>query len=446
MSYLPHTEADRRAMLDVIGLKSQEDLYHMIPSGLKKTRLELADPLSELEVQREMTTLAAKNRSMVSFAGAGSYRRFIPSAVDAILSRSEFYTAYTPYQPEISQGTLQAIYEFQSMICLLTGMEVANASMYDGATATAEAALMAMRLTRRNKVLVSKTVHPEYREVIKTYLSGLGMNVEELDATDGMLTVDSFEATSEDAALVVAVPNFFGGLEAGKELAEKIHAAGGLFVVVAEPTSLGLLEAPAKYGADICVGDGQSFGSPMSFGGPSFGFMATTSKNARQLPGRIVGATVDTRGQRVFTLTLQTREQHIRREKATSNICSNQGLNALGATIYLSLVGKEGLKQVATMSLQGAHSLAERIDRLPGFKVKWNGFFNEFVVESSLPLERVFAEMEAKNILPGVKLGRFFPELKNCFLTCVTEANTPEELDRFVETLGAVAAPAVASR
>ncbi|HEY9766802.1 MAG TPA: aminomethyl-transferring glycine dehydrogenase subunit GcvPA [Chroococcales cyanobacterium] len=441
MNYLPHTEGDRRAMLDSIGLKKSEELYSSIPKELKIEKLDLPAPKSEWEVTKELSALAAKNRSasqMAHFIGAGSYHRFIPSAVDAILSRSEYYTAYTPYQPEISQGTLQGIYEFQSMMCLLTGMDVSNASMYDGASAAAEAALMATRATNKKKILVSTTLHPEWRQVISTYAEGMAIEIEESGYENGLLSAGTVEKifTDDFAGLVLSCPNFFGGIEDLRAIAEIVHAKGGLLIVAADPVALALLEAPGNCGADIVVGDGQSLGSPMSFGGPSFGFMTTKDKLARQLPGRIVGATVDSRGEKVYTLTLQTREQHIRREKATSNICSNQGLNALAATMYLSLLGKEGLRQVANLSIQGAHHLADRIAEIPGMKMKFDSpFFQEFVVQSNLPLEEVFAELEKFDVLPGVRLETWYPELKNCFLTCVTETNSEAEIERFIEVL-----------
>jgi glycine dehydrogenase subunit 1 len=433
MSYLPHTDLDRRAMLDTIGIASTEELYHTVPKDLRVTSLELPEGISEWEVQQEMGRIAARNDiQYANFLGAGCYNRYIPSAVDAILQRSEFYTAFTPYQPEISQRTLQAIYEFQSQICLLTGMDVANASMYDGASATAEAALMALRVTGRHEILVADSVHPEYRQVIRTY----GAKTIELPTKGGVL--DNFDIPETAAGLIVQVPNFFGALEDVRALSERIHAKGGLLVVVVDPVSLALLEAPGAYGADIVVGDGQSLGNPMYFGGPHLGFMATKDKLARQLPGRIVGATVDARGDRVFTLTLQTREQHIRREKATSNICSNQGLCALAATIYLSLLGKEGLAQVANVSLQRAHHLASQIAQMQGFKIRYQApFFHEFVVEAPMPAKQLLASLKNRGILGGVALDRWYPELDHCILVAVTEANSTQEIQRYLEALEA---------
>lgn len=431
MSYLPHTESDRQALLKTIGIASTEELYTSVPSDLRLAKLNLPDGKSEWEVQHEMTRIASRNQvNAANFIGAGCYQRYIPSAVDALLMRSEFYTAYTPYQPEISQGTLQAIYEFQSMVCELTGMDVANASMYDGASAAAEAALMAMRATRRDRILVANSVHPEYRQTMRTY----GANIVELPTSEGVL--DEFEIPDDVAGIVIQVPNFFGCIEDVRAISERIHAKGGLLVVVADPVSLALLEAPGSYAADIVVGEGQSLGNPMNYGGPHLGFMAAKDKLARQLPGRIVGATLDARGEQVYTLTLQTREQHIRREKATSNICSNQGLAALAATIYLSLVGKEGLAQVANISLQRAHHLADKIGQIPGFKVRFEApFFQEFVVEAPMPASELLAKLREQGILGGVALERWYSGMERNFLVCVTEVNTPEEIQRFVDAL-----------
>ncbi|MFP5503653.1 MAG: aminomethyl-transferring glycine dehydrogenase subunit GcvPA [Candidatus Sericytochromatia bacterium] len=438
--YLPLSDADRAEMLQAIGAESFEALMAHVPSAIRLKQLDLPDGLSEIEVQARMRELAEANTPLgpKSFLGAGVYQRFVPAAVDAILSRSEFYTAYTPYQPEISQGTLQATYEFQSLICALTGMDVANASLYDVSTATPEAAFMAMRLTGREEILVAGTLHPEYLEVLRTYARGPEPVIRTIEAPAGRLDPKAVaSAVSEKTAcVVVQTPNFFGLLEEMPAIAEAAHAAGALLVAVVDPVSLGLLADPGSYGADIVIGDGQSIGNSPSFGGPHIGFLATTSKNFRQLPGRIVGATVDAKGEKVYTLTLQTREQHIRREKATSNICTNQALNALAVTVYLTLAGSEGLKQVAEVSAQRAHHLASRLAELPGFSLAFDGpFFNEFAVRCPMPVDELLARLEARGILGGVALGRWFPALADCLLVAVTEVNTPAALDAFVEGL-----------
>lgn len=439
--YLCHTPEERAEMLTTIGVPSMEALYAHIPAAIRTRGLELPPALSEWEVQERLRELAGKNvplSQVASFLGAGTYRRYIPAVVDAVLSRSEFYTAYTPYQPEISQGTLQTIYEFQTMVCELTGLEVANASMYDGATATAEAALMAMRLNRREKVLVANTLHPEYREVIRTYTGGIGAEIAEVPHRAGLLDADALGrmlAAGDVAGVLVQVPSFLGTVEDLRPIAEQVHAAGALLIVVAEPISLGLLVAPGHAGADIVVGDGQPLGNPVSFGGPHVGFMACREALVRQLPGRIAGASLDSRGQRVFTLTLQTREQHIRREKAISNICTNQALNALGTSVALAMLGREGLRELATTALQRAHHLAARLRAVPGFSTPLGTrHFNEFVLEVPGGREgvvRMQRELAAEGILPGVALARWYPEFAGGLLVCVTETNSPDQLDRY---------------
>lgn len=447
-SYLPHTDAERAEMLQAIGVETIDDLYRMVPASLRQFSLDLPTGKSELEVTQHLAALAAENRStnqFVSFLGAGAQRRFQPSAVDWILHRSEFLTAYTPYQPEVSQGTLQVIYEFQTMISQLTGMDLANASMYDGSTATPEAAFMTTRLTRRQKVVVAGNVHPEYREVLKTYAVGPGVEVVEAPLKDGRIDMPRLGEllTPEVAGLIVQIPSFFGTVEEGYALAEAAHAVGALFVVVADPTTLGVLEAPGTYGADIVLGEAQAFGNAVSYGGPYVGYMACRDKFSRQLPGRIVGATQDARGERCFTLTLQTREQHIRREKATSNICTNQALNALAATVYMEVMGRDGLFELGNVSLQRAHALAEAIGQVPGFSLPVPGsYFNEFVVKSPLPVDTLFAKLRDAGILAGVKLETWYPELKDCFLVSVTELNSPSDLDRLVSALHSLTATA----
>ncbi len=445
-SYLPHTDAERAEMLKAIGVASIDELYTAVPKELRTFSLDIPTAKSEFEVTRHLAELANQNRStnqFASFLGAGAQRRFLPSAVDWILHRSEFLTAYTPYQPEVSQGTLQVIYEFQSMISELTGMDLANASMYDASTATPEAAFMAMRATRRNRVLVAGNVHPEYREVLDTYAAGPGAEVAVVPLADGRIDMGklSEQLTKEVACLIIQVPSFFGTVEDGRAIAEAVHAAGALLVVVADPTTLGVLEAPGAYGADIVIGEAQPFGNPVSYGGPYVGYMATKEKYSRQLPGRIVGATLDNRDQRCFTLTLQTREQHIRREKATSNICTNQALNALAATVYMELMGKEGLYELGNVSLQRAHALASAIAELPGFSLPVSGaFFNEFVVKCPMPVDTLLDKLRAAGILGGVKLETWYPEYKDCMLVAVTEVNSPAEIEYYVSTLKSLTA------
>lgn len=439
-AYLPLSDADRVAMLQEIGFDSFEAMIAHIPSDVRLGKLDLPPGQDEMAVQAKLRELAGRNTPMsaLSFLGAGVYQRFIPSAVDAIVSRSEFYTAYTPYQPEVAQGTLQYTYEFQTMICALTGLDVANASLYDASTATPEAAFMAMRVTGRHEVLVAGTVHPEYLEVLRTYAGGQKVSVRTVAPKGGRVqAADVAAALTDDTACVIAqCPNFFGQVEDMAALAEATHARGALFVAVVDPVSLGVLAAPGDYGADIAIGDGQSVGNSASFGGPHVGFLACRSQFFRQLPGRVVGATVDSRGQRVYTLTLQTREQHIRREKATSNICTNQALVALGVTVYLSLAGPKGLAAVAEVSARRAHHLAGAIARLPGFSLAFDGpFLNEFVVKSPVPVKDLLAGLEARGILGGVPLARWFPDLQDAFMVAVTELNTPEALEALVAGL-----------
>jgi glycine dehydrogenase subunit 1 len=442
-NYLPQTEADREAMLAAIGAQSMEDLLVTIPRQLRGVKLDIPAGHSEWDVQRQLARLAGRNKPLTqqrSFLGAGTTLRYRPAAVDHVASRSEFFTAYTPYQPEISQGTLQAIFEFQTMVCALTGLDVANASMYDGSTAAGEAALMAVRVTRRRKVLVSQTLHPEYAAVVRTYAWGPGIEIVTVPHKDGGIDLGALETLLDPdvAGLIVQVPNAFGGLEPVDRIAEKVKAAGGLFIVVADPVSLGVLEAPGRYGADVCVGDAQAFGNAVSFGGPHVGFMACKEALLRQLPGRICGQTTDDRGQTCFTLTLQTREQHIRREKAASNICTNQALNALVATVHMALLGKEGVRDVARVSLQRSHFLAERISQIPGYSLAFGiAFFNEFVVKTERPAAEVAAALEQRGIVAGLPLSRWFPDLTHHLLVTVTETNAPEDLDAYVEALKA---------
>ncbi|MGI6036612.1 MAG: aminomethyl-transferring glycine dehydrogenase subunit GcvPA [Limnochordia bacterium] len=444
MGFTPVTEADRRAMLEALGLDSVEELFADIPQEVRfQGSLDLPAPLAERDVWRDLQELANKNGHLgqyVCFRGAGAYEHLIPRVIGHIISRGEFLTAYTPYQAEISQGVLQAIYEYQTMICLLTEMDVANASMYDGPTALAEAAIMACGITRRGKILAPTTIHPLYRQITAVYLESRGLELVEIPAEDGLdPEVLRAHLDGDTAGVLIQHPNFFGRLEKVRELAEPIHEAGALYVACVDPISLGLLEAPGSYGADIVVGEGQALGNPLSFGGPYLGFFATRDKYVRRMPGRIVGATVDNRGQPGFVLTLQAREQHIRRERATSNICSNQALNALVATIYLSLLGPEGLGEVARQSLQKAHYAQEQICSLPGFEAGKPGpFFKEFVVRTTMDIQAIEGRLLEAGIIGGLPLGRFYPQLDDCLLFCVTEARTKAEIDRLVEVLGEV--------
>jgi len=442
VNFLPHTEDDRQKMLKAIGLDSIEELFADIPKRVRLQRsMNIPGPLSELELTRHLEELSRKNvdlKEYASFLGAGSYDHFSPSVIDHMLLRSEFYTAYTPYQPEISQGTLTAIFEYQTMICELTGMAVANASMYDGATAMAEAALLACHSQRRKKVVVSSTVHPEYRAVLKTYASGQGIEVVEVPYGQGVTNLETLEALidKQTAAVIIQQPNFFGALEEVQRVGEMIHALGGLYITVVDPISLAILKAPASYGSDLVVGEGQSLGISMSFGGPQLGFFACTEKLVRKIPGRVVGQTLDSRGQRAFVLTLQAREQHIRREKATSNICSNQALCALAATIYLTMVGKQGLVEVAKLSLQKANYLKEQLKSI-GIKLAFDApFFKEFVVKTPLPVAEVNKVLLQDKIIGGLDLGRFYPELQKHTLLCVTEKRTKEEIAALVAGMG----------
>jgi glycine cleavage system P protein (glycine dehydrogenase) subunit 1 len=445
--YIPNSAEERESMLREMGRRSIADFFSGIPDRLKLKRpLNLPQALSETDTLDFFRDLAERNTTrhtgerMISFLGAGAYDHFIPTVIDTLISRSEFYTSYTPYQPEISQGTLQAIFEFQTMICELTGMDVSNASLYDGSTATAEAVLMAERVTRRPKVALAGNLHPEYRQVVDTYIRNAGISEITLpfDEKTGAIESSALKSLGSDvAAVVVQSPNFFGGVEDLQEIGAAAHRAGALFVVVvAEGLSLGLLQAPGRVGADIVCGEAQSFGIPLSFGGSYCGFFGTTEKLMRQIPGRLVGQTRDAEGRGGYTLTLATREQHIRREKATSNICTNQGLYALMATIYLSTMGKGGLREVAEQNTQKAHYAAKRIANVNGYRIRFSSpFFNEFVVSCPQPSEAILSRLAGKKIVGGLQLSRFFPDMKNEILMCVTETTTKAEVDSLVEAL-----------
>ncbi|MEW6064440.1 MAG: aminomethyl-transferring glycine dehydrogenase subunit GcvPA [Bacillota bacterium] len=445
MRFIPHTEEERRQMLDLLGIEHTDRLFEEIPRDVRLNReLQVEGGLSEMELSRHMASLAGINTGVdetVCFLGAGAYDHYIPSAVKHILSRSEFYTAYTPYQPEISQGVLQSIFEYQSMICLLTGMDAANASMYDGASALAEAALMACAATRRDRVVVAKTVHPEYREVVRTYLYGYGIEISEAPFREGQTKVEDAAGLLDNktAALLVQYPNFFGSVEDLAKLAEAAHAVGALLAVCADPIALGLLKSPGQCGADIVVGEGQSLGNPLSYGGPYLGFLACREKFLRKMPGRIVGQTVDVDGRRAYVMTLQAREQHIRRDKATSNICSNQALCALAATVYLSLVGRQGLRQVAELCLQKTAYARNLLSQLPGYQLPWQApVFKEFVIKTKVAPDIINRELLKHNILGGLDLGRYYPELAGHMLFCVTEKRSRQEIDLLADRLGAL--------
>lgn len=446
MPYIPQTEKEREQVLRSIGISSFEELLAPIPSESRvKGPLDLPKGVSEQELITLAKGLASKNASVSeysSFLGAGAYNHYIPSAVQRLAFRSEFYTAYTPYQPEISQGTLQAVFEYQTLVCQLTGMDVSNASLYDGASAVAEAVLMAKRITGREDVYLSSALHPEYREVVKTYLRSTGDSVHEIMycAETGRTLVEAVEKgiKKDPACLVVQHPNFFGSLEEAKALADFIHSKKGIFIlVITEPVSLGILKPPAELGCDIVVGENQSFGNALNYGGPYLGFMATKSEYIRQMPGRLIGETVDRDGKKAFCLTFSTREQHIRRERATSNICTNHGLCALMASIYLTSLGLDGIKKLAKLNFSKAGYLRQRLEE-KGIKKAFNAAsFNEFTikVENS---EEALKKLLKKKIIGGLDLKRFYPELGSHILVAATEMNSKEELDALVENLSGV--------
>jgi glycine dehydrogenase subunit 1 len=439
-SYISNTKEQQKAMLSDIGMDSIMELFNGIPEKVRlKKELDLPPALSEMELLAYMKELAGRNSNMDEYAcflGAGSYDHFIPSVVGNIISRQEFYTAYTPYQPEISQGTLQAIFEYQTMICELTGMEISNASMYDGATALAEAVNMACRHTMRNEVLIANTVHPESREVLKTYAKFNGNKIKEIGYDNGRIDEKELQAHlgNQTAAIVIQSPNFFGIIEDVQKAAELAHKNKSLLIVSADPISLAILKSPGEAGADIVAGEGQSLGNPMYFGGPCLGFLAASKQLLRKMPGRIVGETTDSEGKRAFVLTMQTREQHIRREKATSNICSNQALNALAATVYLTVLGRQGLKDVAELCLNKAHYLNEQLIKSGKFKPVFSvPFFKEFVVASTCQTEELNNKLLSDKIIGGYSLKKTYPELENGWLLAVTEKRTRQDIDRLVE-------------
>ena len=440
--YLPNTTEDIRQMLEVIGIDSTEKLFGTIPDEVKLGRdLELPQSKSEIEVRREIGKMAGKNLSaddLVCFRGAGSYDRYIPSAVKHIVGRSEFYTAYTPYQPEISQGTLQSVFEYQSMICSLTGMDVSNVSMYDGATSAAEAAILASVHTRRPKVLVSMTVNPMVREVLSSYLKFRNVDLEFVAEKDGETDSDDLKMKLDGkvAGLIVQYPNFYGIIEDIRGSEEAVHGNKSLLIVSTDPVSLGILTSPGELKADIVVGEAQGLGQNMNFGGPVLGFMTASEKVMRKLPGRIVGETTDVDGKRAFVLTLQAREQHIRREKATSNICSDQTLNSITAAVYMAAMGKEGIREVADQSFKKAHYAYRRLIETGKFRLLHDKpFFSEFALVSDRSVEDLNRKLLDKGILGGLDISGHAASHENVMLIAVTENRTKAEIDRLVEIL-----------
>ena len=444
MPFIANTDRQRIAMLSELNMAA-DDLFSDIPPDLQCSPLNIPPGMDEQEVRRHMNKIAAKNAShLITFLGGGFYDHFIPAAVNSIISRSEFRTAYTPYQPEISQGTLQAIYEFQSAICRLTEMEVANASLYDGGTAIYEAIMMSLRITKRNRIIMDKAVNPIYRKMIRIYTENLGIELVEIPADDKNGKADREQIIknlenpdNKTAAVVLQNPNFFGCVSDYSDLADPIHSAGALMIVSCYPMSLGLLKTPGEMGADIVVGEGQSLGMGVSFGGPYLGFMSTLKKHMRKMPGRIVGRTVDVNGLDGFVLTLQTREQHIRREKATSNICTNEGLCALTALVYMSLLGKQGISQVAQSCADKAWYAQKRLLEVPGVTLKYpnNWYFNEFVLELPQRAEAVIHHLMEKGISAGFPLSRYYPNMDRSLLVAVTEKRTKEEIDFFAHAM-----------
>ncbi|MHC5036124.1 MAG: aminomethyl-transferring glycine dehydrogenase subunit GcvPA [Planctomycetota bacterium] len=440
MGYVPHTDEDRQQMLRAIGVEKMVDLFTSIPANVVLNRaMDLPSPLPEPDLIRHMKSVAARNRTEpVSFLGGGCYDHYIPPAVDALAGRSEFVTAYTPYQPEISQGVLQAFYEYQSMICELTGLEVANASMYDGATSLAEALLLCIgSAKKKKKVVLAKGIHPDFRRVVRTYLGRLGIEIVEVPLAGGVTAPERIaDAAPGAAGVAFQSPNALGFIEDGAALAEAAHGSGAMCISVVDPISLALLEAPGVQGVDVAVGEGQGLGNPISFGGPHFGFFAAREKDIRRLPGRVVGATVDGGGKRGFVLTFQTREQHIRREKATSNICTNQGLMALRASVYMALLGPEGLAEVARACVRNAHGTADSLAGIPGFRLLHEApFFKEFPLLCPKPGTEVVEALLEEGFFAGVPLSRLGMEPAEGLLVAVTERRTGEEIDAFTEAV-----------
>ena len=442
MHYLPVTEEDRRKMLETIGVTSFEELLKGVPAALRDPQVKVQEALSEWDLQQHLRYLGSRNKpvtEMLSFLGGGSYEHFIPAAVGEVIRRNEFYTAYTPYQPEAAQGSLQAIYEYQSLITELTGLDVSNASHYDGSTSLAEAAVLALRHTDRTRILVSRAVHPHYREVLKTYFCETHYKIEEFGFGENFLfdrQVLESQLGGDVAGVIFQTPNFFGVLEDLEGVSEMLHTHGTLLILAANPLAFGALRSPGEWGADIAVGEGQPLGIPLSYGGPYLGYFSVTRALMRRIPGRLAGITQDAEGRRAFCLTLQAREQHIRRERAASNICTNQALCALAACVYMTLLGKSGIQELAELNMDRAFHLRRLVDGISGFEVqKDQPIFNEFVVRSKVPFRAIEERLVAKNILPGIDLEPFYPELKNHFLVCATETKSGEQLETFVREL-----------
>jgi glycine dehydrogenase subunit 1 len=437
LSFIPNTDRDREEMLKVVGVPDFNALIEEIPQALRlDSLLDLPPPLSEAEVLRLLKEMASRNRTgdLISFLGGGAYDHFIPSVIDHVISRSEFYTAYTPYQPEVSQGTLQAIYEFQSLIAELTEMEVANASLYDGGSALAEAVHFSRAATRRPEIILSHSINPHYARIVETYCRGLDVPIGIVPAAGGITDLDALRETVGAGTACVAVqhPNFFGCLEPVAEISDIVHGAGGLLVVSIDPVSLGVLVPPGRYGCDVAVGEGQALGIPQNLGGPYLGLFACRRDLVRLLPGRLVGATTDSEGKRGYVLTLQTREQHIRRERATSNICTNEALCALAAAVYLSLMGRHGMRRIGELCLQKSHYLVGRLIEIEGVERRFDvPFFKECVLQLPINAQLLIDRLLERGYLAGVDLGEFHDELADSLLVAVTEQRTREEIDRF---------------
>jgi len=442
MPFISNTPQQQKQMLAEIGL-TMDELFGDIPKELMATSFELKEGLNEQQVRNHLTELASKNSiGLTCFLGGGFYDHFIPAAVQTIVSRSEFYTSYTPYQPELSQGTLQAIYEYQSAICRLTDMEAANASLYDGGTAIYEAIMMALRITKRNKVIIDDSVNPIYRVMIDTHTRNLKIELQQTENKEGLANREQIlkKLDGKTAAVIVQNPSFFGCIDDFTNLAEAAHKKGALLIVSCYPISLGILKTPGDMGADIVTGEGQSLGMPLSFGGPYLGLMASRKKFVRKMPGRIAGQTKDQNGKRAFVLTLQPREQHVRRAKATSNICSNEALCALSAIVYLSLLGKQGLKETAQHCADKASYAYQRLTKIPNVKphFKTNWFFNEFVLDLPCEAADVVSKLIAKGLAAGFPLGRYYQGMENCILICVTEQRSKQQIDMLAEALESV--------
>jgi glycine dehydrogenase subunit 1 len=443
LSYVVNTPDAQRQMLEQIGARSVEELFASIPEALRLKRpLDVAPALTEIELTQHVQQLAGRNRSAadaVCFLGGGSYDHFIPAVVDAIAGRSEYYTAYTPYQAEASQGSLQVFFEYQTLICQLTGLDVANASLYDGGSAVAEAVLMALSVQpKRHRVLIAESVHPEYRLSLATYAANLDLQIETLPTPHGFLDPDDLKKACDDHTLCVVVqhPNFFGCLEEAQALSAAAQAKGALFIVSFDPISLGLLKRPGQYGADIAVAEGQCLGNPLTYGGPYLGILACREEHIRKMPGRLVGQTVDRRGKRCWVLTMQTREQHIRREKATSNICTNQGLMALKATVYLTALGPHGLKETAELCTRKAHYAAEQLQRVDGVRLRFDRpFFKELTLQVESAVPGVLSRLLDAGYHAGLHLGRWYPAFDNCISLAVTEKRTRTDIDGLAAAL-----------